>query len=66
MSERIDCWCTELLVCPLCGYREPDSWEINVMSKHDKEVTCSSCGGTFLAWSEQTTYYYSQKRSPTP
>jgi hypothetical protein len=59
MSE-IDCESTRLITCPLCGYEDRDSWEVEFDSMEgETEVDCKSCGETFGVFREVAVTYSS-------
>ncbi len=37
----------DVIVCPYCGYRERDSWEVDFGSNEMTEVSCGECGRDF-------------------
>lgn len=45
-DAKLECWATNELVCPYCGYREDESWEIR--ETDCDEFECSSCGKAFM------------------
>ncbi len=50
---------TSNLVCPWCGYEDPDSWEL---ADEDGEYECPNCGRVFEYMSEISHTYTSRKR----
>ncbi len=50
---------TDELVCPWCGYKDPDSWEL---ADEDGEYECPNCGHVFEYVSEISHTYTSRKR----
>lgn len=55
-THTFDCTCTDVIVCPHCGYRHKDSWEIADGDDYG-ETTCAKCEKPFQ-WSrfERVTY----------
>lgn len=45
-DAKLECWATDELVCPYCGRREDESWEIR--ETDCDEFECSSCGKVFM------------------
>lgn len=50
---------TEAIVCPYCGEKESDSWEVSMhMSDGEEaETSCGSCGKDFIVTVYITTRY---------
>lgn len=48
------------IVCPWCGYQDPDSWEFN--SEYDDEYECVNCGKIFEVSQDVEIFYNSKKR----
>lgn len=46
MSEH-DTKYTDVLVCPYCGYKHRDTFEIDDAEEASKKSYCDSCGKTF-------------------
>ncbi len=55
-NEQYD---TDELVCPWCGYKDPDSWEL---ADEDDEYECPNCGRVFEYVSEMSRTFTSRKR----
>ncbi len=49
-------------VCPHCGEREKDAWEIDFGGiEGDAEIECGSCGEIYYC-NKQVTFYYSTSK----
>lgn len=46
------------IVCPHCGYRHRDSWEVN---SDDTNLECEDCGKEFLMTRVTEVYYTTKK-----
>lgn len=55
-NEQYD---TDELVCPWCGYKDPDSWELG---DEDDAYECPNCGRVFEYSSEVARTFTSRKR----
>jgi|LGVF01.2.fsa_nt_gb uncharacterized Zn-finger protein len=40
---------TDEIVCPYCGVKERDSWEVSPGEEDIGEIDCGSCNKTFIA-----------------
>lgn len=65
-DEPIDCEDQSLIVCPHCGYRDDDSWEIgHSVSAGDTDKTqCGQCGKPFNVEYHVTVTYSTRKLQP--
>ncbi len=64
MDESIDLNYTDEIVCPYCGYKFTDSWEIRMnehgdIGKHE----CERCGKKFKAYRNIEITYTTEKLS---
>lgn len=50
-KDKYDCFNEPDLICPFCGYRNPDSWDYD-LNESGVELECPNCGRTFIAISE--------------
>lgn len=49
-------------VCPYCGHKERDAWEIEFWGMEGEvETACNSCGEGYLCSREVSIYYTTQK-----
>jgi hypothetical protein len=55
-------------VCPHCGYKDRDSWEIDfgLGMDGDAEVQCHFCGEDFIASRIVTVKYCTKKKEGQP
>ena len=60
MSD-IDTDYTDEIVCPYCGYKFMDSWEVGV-GYEDGDTECDKCDGPFR-WSRHISITYSTKKA---
>lgn len=59
-TSHLDCWNEPEIVCPFCGYKHQDSWEVRGgATGHLGELECDSCTRTFEAQRDVTVTYYS-------
>lgn len=56
MTNKIETDGTDILICPYCGFEEPDSWEL---WEADDNYECSNCGKIFEYDSITVRYFYS-------
>jgi len=65
---KIDTDYTEYVVCPHCGYKDRDSWEIDfgLGMDGDAEVQCHFCGEDFIASRIVTVKYCTKKKEGQP
>jgi hypothetical protein len=49
---------SDFVICPWCGYRHPDSWEIS-----DGDTECHECGEPIAVASYQTREITTSKRT---
>lgn len=56
MAE-LDCWHTDLITCPYCGYKDQDSWEVT----ESGIITCGECNKDFFTERNVFVYYSSFK-----
>ena len=63
-DKEIDHDYTDFVVCPWCGYEEPDSWEY----EDGDETTCNECGGGMKVETHESISYTTAKtgKQPTP
>ena len=55
--DEIDCWLTDAIVCPYCGFEFGDCWEFGDSGR----VDCDSCGQDFEFEAEHSVRYTSRK-----
>ncbi len=60
MTKEIDHRHTKEMICPYCGTKQSDVWEI-VGHKEDGEAWCGSCSVKFR-WSVHTTTTYTTSK----
>ena len=58
MSGEIDCRFTDLAVCPYCGHKNRDSWELGDGGEECGEDECGECGEEYR-WSRLVSISYS-------
>ena len=58
--DELDHTLTEEIVCPFCGMRYPDSWELSDNMGEIGELQCDACGKSFTA-QRITTIEYTTK-----
>jgi len=62
MTKNIECWGTDEVVCPHCGYEYSDSQEFIKDNNPDiGKITCDGCGLEFKCEGEYSVVYYSEK-----
>lgn len=62
MSEEIDCWATDNIVCPCCAYEiKEDCWEYFPTDEHETSthIECPECDKTFFCEREYSVTYSS-------
>lgn len=66
-KEQIDCWRTDEVVCPYCGFEHTDSWEwfSGAANYNSKKIECEDCNRKFEAEADQRTYYSTSKIEDT-
>lgn len=52
---------TQNIVCPYCGYEDPDSWEFKGEIDVYEEYECENCENTFEVMMEFQVAYTSRK-----
>lgn len=58
-----ECFMADLITCPICGYKDADSWEISPI---ETEYDCPNCGAVLELEVEHTvTYTTNVKEKPT-
>ena len=64
MSD-IDTDYTDETVCPYCGYKEGDSWELGSTGggEEDGETECGNCEETYR-WSRVISVTYNTRKMP--
>lgn len=55
--EELDCWHTDLIICPYCGYKDENSWEVS----ESGIITCAECNKKFFMERDVHVYYSSFK-----
>lgn len=60
MSEEIDHWATDEIVCPYCGYEYVDSWEFE-KGDDGGVLNCKKCGEDFRFFREYSITYSTRK-----
>ena len=58
--KEIDTFCTDLIVCPHCGYEFEDSWEMCPDSQ-PAEYDCEHCEGAFRVTADISVNYTTKK-----
>jgi len=56
-EREIDCRYTDEIVCPYCGYKFRDSWEMGA----NGEPECPECGKMFSFTTDVTVLYISER-----
>lgn len=52
------------MICPHCGHRHRDAWEMVGGDEEEREHDCDECGKAFICWGQFTTTYHA--KVPTP
>lgn len=61
MIEEIDCWGTDEIVCPHCGYEYSESHEyLQDNMPTQLKLNCENCSGVFICTPEYSLAYYSE------
>ena len=53
-----DCY----VICPHCGYKHGDAWEMFQMADTEREFTCNGCEVSFTCWAVARTTYFSRSK----
>ena len=61
MNEEIDCDYTDEIVCPYCGYKHQDSWEMYDFGDESSDGVCGQCAERFSINISYTTSFSTEK-----
>lgn len=53
------------VVCPHCGYKHGDAWEMFQFSDAEREFTCNECEVIFICFATVRTTYFSKPKDRT-
>lgn len=56
-SPSYDCEYTNEIVCPHCGHKHSDSWEMEPKDEECTTTNCDSCGKSFSLCVQRSTTY---------
>lgn len=62
IDTEIDTEDQNCVVCPYCGYRDPNSWELTHASN---DINCGACGNEFSYEREIIVTYSTRKKEET-
>lgn len=60
-EKEIDCRHTKEVVCPYCGKKFSDSWELAKAQDDEIQEDCDECGKKFIYTTDYTVTFYSHQ-----
>lgn len=61
-----DTYDARYVICPYCGHKHGDAWEITGNEESVRKIDCDGCGKEFQCWADVSVWYAAEAIEPPP